>query len=62
MARQKTHLILVKATFRKAVTASEAIREVRDLAAMSYEDHSTSFVEPDMAFKLRAVKPVKTTT
>jgi hypothetical protein len=59
MAKQKVHLILVRATFRKAVTSSEAMREVRDLAAMSYEDHSTSFVDNDTSFKLRAVKPFR---
>jgi len=56
--KSKVHYILVRATFKTPVTSSQAIAEVKDLAALSYEEHYTSAFGDtvDTVFKLKAVK------
>lgn len=51
----KSHYIVVRATFKKPVTAAEALAEIKNLGAMSYEDHYTDG-EVETTFKMRAVK------
>lgn len=57
MAKTKVHYVLVKASFRKPVTGADAIREIRNLSAFSYETHTASIGEDwdEVAFKTRAV-------
>ncbi len=55
MAKSRIHYLLVKATFKKAVTGTQALAEVRNLAALSYEEHYTDG-EVETAFKLKATK------
>lgn len=54
--KSKVHYILVRATFKKAVTPPEAIAEAKDLAALSYEEHYTGLTDAETTFKLKAVK------
>lgn len=45
MPKSKVHYLLVKASFKKPVTAAEAVRETRNLAALSYDTHTASIGE-----------------
>ena len=57
MAKSRTHYLLVKATFKKAVTSTQALAEVRNLAALSYEEHSTDDIYGvETTFMLKATK------
>lgn len=59
--KSKTHYVLVRATFSQAVSPAAAMRELKNLAALSYERHYPDTF--DGTFRLAAVKraaaPVK---
>lgn len=59
MAKSKVHYLLVKASFKKPVTAADAVRETRNLSAFSYDVHTASVANwEEVAFKLKAIRRV----
>ena len=58
--KTKTHYVLVKASFKQPVTGAFALHAIRDLAALSYEEHSADDEDGnEIAFKLKATKTVR---
>lgn len=56
MAKSRVHYFVVKATFDRPISAADAKREVRNIAALSYEEHYTDDLHPGAeTFKLKPV-------